>query len=295
MKKKIQKKQELQVQSQGTTPAEMIKLAVTGGADLDKLEKLLTLQERWEGNEARKAYNTSMVAVHKAIPLIGKSLKNLQTHSTYASLDEIICKTKEIYTGNGFSISFYEGSTDKVEYVRICADVIHQLGHKETYHYDVPLDGRGIKGNVNMTLIHAKASSTSYARRYLMCMIWNIPTGDDDGNAGGGLGKPEVEMPGKVDTPPQTTTERPPASPRMDEPPPNAQPPQSARITMDEAKYLVGLAQSNGYLEKDLKDYLKTLGYGRVIDILKGDYQTVIDWATLTKADREEMIKEWDV
>ncbi len=47
----------------------------------------------------------------------------------------------------------------------------------------MPLDGVGIKGNANMTKIHGKSSSTSYARRYLMCMIWNIPTQDDDGNA----------------------------------------------------------------------------------------------------------------
>lgn len=34
-----------------------------------------------------------------------------------------------------------------------------------------------------MTKIHGKASSVSYGRRYLMCMMFNIPTGDDnDGN-----------------------------------------------------------------------------------------------------------------
>ena len=33
-----------------------------------------------------------------------------------------------------------------------------------------------------MTGIHGKSSSTSYGRRYLMCMIWNIPTQDNDGN-----------------------------------------------------------------------------------------------------------------
>jgi len=63
--------------------------------------------------------------------------------------------------------------------------VLHKAGHKETYHYDIPLDGVGIQGNPNMTKIHAKASSTSYGRRYLMCMIWNIPTQDDDGNGAG--------------------------------------------------------------------------------------------------------------
>ena len=165
------------------SPMEMIKMAVSGGADLEKLEKLLELQLRWEANEAKKAYNDAMVVVHQNILPVAKTLKNPTTHSRYASLDMIICQTKEIYTAQGFSISFYEGQTEKPEHIRLCADVIHRLGHKESYYYDAPMEGKGLKGNVNMTPTHAKASSVSYARRYLMCMIWNIPTGDDnDGN-----------------------------------------------------------------------------------------------------------------
>ena len=174
---------EKNVVRQETSPAMLIQLAVEGGADLEKLKGLLDLQERYEANEARKIYCRDMVAVQKNIPLVAKALKNPQTHSMYASLDDIICKTKEVYTEQGFSISFYEGETQKENHVRICADVIHSAGHKEQFFYDVPMDGKGLKGNANMTQIHGKASSFSYGRRYLMCMIWNIPTGNDgDGN-----------------------------------------------------------------------------------------------------------------
>lgn len=167
------------------SPAELIIQAVQNNADLDKLKGLMELQEKWEQMQAKKAYNEEMVLVHREIPLVGKSLTNEQTHSSYASLDHIICKTKDIYTQHGFSVSFYEGETTKPEHIRICADVTHRAGHTQSYYYDVPMDGVGIKGNANMTKIHAKASSTSYGRRYLMCMIWNIPTGDDnDGDAG---------------------------------------------------------------------------------------------------------------
>ena len=163
-----------------STPADMITLAIEKGADLEKLEKLLALKERWEQGEARKVFNASLVEVHHEMPVVGKTLKNNQTSSKYASLDMIILKTKAVYTAYGFSITFYEGETSKEAHIRICADVVHSAGHKETYHYDVPMDGKGIKGNVNMTPIHAKASSTSYAQRYLMCLIWNIPMGNDD-------------------------------------------------------------------------------------------------------------------
>ena len=164
-------------------PLAMIQAAIDKGLDLEKLEKLLSLQERYDANEARKAYTKSMAIVHKNISFVAKTLTNTHTRSKYASLDNIIIQTKEVYTAEGFSISFYEETIERPEYIRICAKVTHKLGHFESYHYDIPLDGKGLKGNANMTAIHAKASSTSYAQRYLMCMIWNIPTGtDNDGN-----------------------------------------------------------------------------------------------------------------
>jgi len=176
MEKQIEVKKDL-------TPAEMIMQGVQQNTDLSKLEKLLELQERWEANQARKEFSANFANVQKEIQAVVKKAINPQTHSKYANLDDIIDAVKPIYTNYGFSIIFYEGKTEYPEHIRICADVMHNLGHKETYYYDVPLDGVGIKGNANMTKIHAKASSTSYGRRYLMCMIWNIPTSDDDGNA----------------------------------------------------------------------------------------------------------------
>jgi len=172
-------------ESKGNSPADMIRLAVEGKADLDKLEKLLTLQERWEANEARKVFASSFALAQEQIALVVKTKLNPQTGSKYAPLESIIESAKPIYTKEGFSVIFYEGETTVPECIRICADILHTAGHKETYHYDIPLDGVGLKGNPNMTKIHGKSSSTSYGRRYLMCMIWNIPTGDDDGNAAG--------------------------------------------------------------------------------------------------------------
>lgn len=171
------------VKADGNSPAEMIRMAVSGGADLEKMHSLLDLQVKWEQNEARKAFASAFALVQENIKAVIKKSNNPQTRSKYANLEGVIEASRPIYTKQGFSVIFYEGDTDKPEHVRICADVLHNLGHRETYHYDVPLDGKGIQGNANMTKIHGKASSTSYARRYLMCMIWNISTMDDDGNS----------------------------------------------------------------------------------------------------------------
>lgn len=162
-------------------PADMIQAAVLSGADLEKLKGVLELQERWDATQARKHYARCFASAQSRIKAVVKSKKNSQTNSSYADLSGVIESTQPIYTDEGFAIIFYEGDTKKENHMRICADVLHELGHKETYFLDVPLDGVGIKGNANMTGIHAKASSTSYGRRYLMCMIWNIPTADNDG------------------------------------------------------------------------------------------------------------------
>lgn len=167
---------------QNTNPADLILAAVNSNTDLEKLEKLLELQLRWQANEARKEYALSFSNAQKAVTSVYKSKTNNQTKSKYADLGDVIESVKPVYTKEGFSVIFYEGDTVAQEMIRIYADVLHSSGHKETYHLDVPLDGKGLQGNANMTKIHGKASSVAYARRYLMCMIWNIPTSDNDGN-----------------------------------------------------------------------------------------------------------------
>ena len=37
-----------------TAPADLLRMAVEQGADLDRLERLMALQERWEAGESKK-------------------------------------------------------------------------------------------------------------------------------------------------------------------------------------------------------------------------------------------------
>lgn len=176
-------KTELEVKEEkNISPAEMIREAVKGGADLDKLEKLLELQIKWETNEARKAFSKDFATAQANIIPVVKKKRNNHTSSNYADLADVIETTQPIYTKEGFSVTFNEADCPKEGHARCTADVLHCMGHREQYHLDIPLDGTGIKGNANMTPIHGKASAMQYARRYLMCMIWNIPTADNDGN-----------------------------------------------------------------------------------------------------------------
>lgn len=184
------------MKTQSAMPAELLRMAIDKDADITKIEKLIELQERWENKEAKKAFAKSMVATQSKITIVKKTRENKHTHSMFADLGDVVSQNSPIYTAEGFSISFYEGETTKENHIRICADVMHEQGHKESYFYDAPMEGKGLRGEANMTPTHAKAATVSYGRRYLMCMILNIPTGDDvDGNKQKPATKDEEENP----------------------------------------------------------------------------------------------------
>lgn len=48
------------------TPMDLLSIAMDQGADLDRLERLMMMQERWEANEARKAYLSAFAAFKAA-------------------------------------------------------------------------------------------------------------------------------------------------------------------------------------------------------------------------------------
>jgi hypothetical protein len=60
------------------TPMDMLARAVQSGADLDMIEKLMNLQERWEASNARKAFDEAVAAAKADIPVI---LKNATSHN----------------------------------------------------------------------------------------------------------------------------------------------------------------------------------------------------------------------
>lgn len=181
----------MQLQTDAPPMVQVAQLLASGvDIDVDKMAKIQEMAERYEDNMARKAFFDSMSAAQAEIEGAVKTKKNIQTNSMYATLENVLEVAKPVYTKHGFSVLFSEGKADKESDIRVCADVLHRDGHERQYHLDLERDDKGIKGTVNKTSIHGKASTMTYARRYLMCQIWNIPTPDNDGN----VPKPEPEI-----------------------------------------------------------------------------------------------------
>jgi hypothetical protein len=175
-------------------PMTMISTALENKTPVSEMTQLFELQKSWEANEAKKAYSVAMSLCQSEMPLIVRNAENNQTSSTYAK-HELICKlVKPVYTKHGLSLSFHEGKADKEGDIRTICDVEHALGFMKQFYVDFAIDDKGIKGTTNKTQIHGKASTFSYARRYLTMMVFDLATYDDnDGNVAPRLSVEQVK------------------------------------------------------------------------------------------------------
>lgn len=158
---------------------------------IDRLERAIAMKERMEDrareDQARQAeqdYFTAMSRCQAELPVVTKTQKNTHTKSTYADLAAIETQAMPIIHRHGFGVSFQpDGYGDKGA-LRIRWEISHEAGHSRNGIAEIPLDAAGSQGTVNKTGIQAFGSTATYGRRYLLCMLFNISTGDDnDGNA----------------------------------------------------------------------------------------------------------------
>jgi hypothetical protein len=160
--------------------------AMNPDVDIDKMERLMAMQEQMLDRQAKQGYIKSMVAAQSEMGVVNKNKDNKQTNSSYADLAILKRVITPVYTKHGFAISFSEApAADGMVCVK--GTVMHRSGHSEDFSFDCPIDDKGIKGVTNKTATHGKASSVSYSERYLLRMIFNltIDNEDDDGNGAG--------------------------------------------------------------------------------------------------------------
>lgn len=180
--------QPLVIPAQSTTPSQLLALAVQQGADLDRLERLMALQERWEANEARKAYTQAMAAF-KAEPMTITKDKHVEfttqkgvTSYDHATLGNVVRTIVAGLARHGLSHSW---QTDRMEggRVQVTCRITHSLGHSESIALDAGLDDSGGKNN-----IQALGSAITYLQRYTLLSITGLATEDqdDDGRGPGG-------------------------------------------------------------------------------------------------------------
>lgn len=174
------------------TPMHMLHLAVQQGADIEKMKQLMELQERWEANEARKAFNESFSAFkaeavqiikNKGVdagPLAGKK---------YAELFSVVNAVTPALSRNGLSAS-WKLTKDEREWIEVTCTLRHSLGHFDSVSMGGPPDAGGAK-----SAIQARASTITYLERYTLKAVCGVAEqGDDKDGGGGGKGMEEAAI-----------------------------------------------------------------------------------------------------
>lgn len=158
------------------------RVAMDQNVPIERLERMLEMKESMEAKAAEREFNDAFARCQREIPTVLKNKRNQQTNSNYADLAAVEAAVMPTVNAHGFSMRFFPTASPLEGHYGVDCVVSHAGGHSETHHADVPSDGTGLKGNQNKTATHAFGSTMSYGRRYLLCMIWNIATADNDGN-----------------------------------------------------------------------------------------------------------------
>lgn len=166
-----------------TTPSHLLAMAVQQGADLDKLEKLMQLQERWEAGEARKAFVAAM-AQFKAEPIDIRKGKSVGYHTKegdfvgykHATTADVVDAVVPAMGKHGLSHN-WQVKQDGGQVIVTCT-ITHMLGHSESVQMQAAPDNSGKKNAIQQV-----ASTVQYLQRYTLMAACGVAAKemDDDG------------------------------------------------------------------------------------------------------------------
>lgn len=161
-----------QVKAVDNSPMALVSAAVNSGADVDKLEKLMDLQERWEKKEAKKSFYKALAKFQSVCPDI---IAKKQGHnSKYAPIGDIVAQIKQPLSESGLTYRFEQAQNEK-GVIKISCIISHFDGHEERTSLSSDADKSG-----NKQAIQAIASTVTYLRRYTLTGALGIATADED-------------------------------------------------------------------------------------------------------------------
>jgi hypothetical protein len=173
------------------TPMEMLADAIGRGASIDILEKLMALQERWERNLARKAFDAAIAEAGADIKPIARN-RTGHNSKKYADFSAIATMVDPILSKHGLRYRFNTKQADGQ--IHVTCVLTHRDGHHEETTLSGPADTSG-----NKNAIQSIGSTLTYLQRYsLVQMLGLAAADDDDGNAAGAGGPVNDEQAEKL-------------------------------------------------------------------------------------------------
>lgn len=163
--------------AQTLTPQQMLSTLVQQGADPAVLEKFMDLAERWDANQAKKAYFLAVSKFKENPPVVTKDRKNDQYNSYYTSKGNLLGTVNPMLGKQGLSASYEYKQTENL--ISVKCVLSHKAGHSECVTLSGPPDKSGAKN----TIQQIKSTIT-----YLEIVTYSAVTGtasneaaDDDG------------------------------------------------------------------------------------------------------------------
>jgi len=162
----------------GASLMEVIARAASDASvDIDKMERLIAMQERISDRQAVVAFNSALAELQPQLPVIsergGIKARDGSVQSTYALWEDVNEAIRPVLAAHGFALRFrVDRQADQISVTGILS---HREGHSEETTLSLPTDTSGSKNAVQ-----AVGSSTSYGKRYTAFALLNITSTDED-------------------------------------------------------------------------------------------------------------------
>lgn len=173
-----------------TSPPAVIARMLNSGMALADMKGMLELQERWEANEARKAFVTAMANFKANPPTIEKDKSVGYTNKDgtftgykHASIGNVVGKIVAGLAREGFS---HRWTVDQADQITVTCFITHERGHSESVTMKAGRDDSGKKNPIQQV-----ASTITYLQRYTLLAATGLATNDQADDDGGGGGEPE--------------------------------------------------------------------------------------------------------
>lgn len=201
------------------TPADVLRVAMEAGdKDIDRLERLMAMQERHREAQERDRQRDAEIAFEA--DFVGFTGENVSIPKTkevdrgrggkfmQAEFDEVCRRLKPALSKHGFGFRHKErfgphtpdGAETAIPWVWVTCILSHRAGHKDLLELDSPADDQTAN-----SLAQNSQSTASYLKRQSLLAITGTATGGEDSEAGTGNskrkegGEPDAaEGPGEV-------------------------------------------------------------------------------------------------
>lgn len=172
---------------QEATPLTLIEKAMSDpNFDIEKLERLLKMQDDWDLKNARKQFFDALAKFQYECPTIEKNggadfsakVGGANVKYNFATLDQIVKQIKEPLKNSGLTYRF--DISEDAGILKVTCVITHTAGHSEKTSMTAGADTSGAKN-----AIQAKGSTLTYLQRYTLIGSLGITSADADDDGKG--------------------------------------------------------------------------------------------------------------